>query len=354
MKCGWFISALAVVTAFVAACTIDPPLQLRQTAEVVVKLMWKIEVYPEGVKPGGVTFYFFRDGEYVQQYTTAQVDSCVVNLSPGRYRVYMISQSPEEYGTMEFSDMTDFDKARVSVVETKSRWYTRAEGEILINNPELMTAGVSDEFEVSEDMIEEIYRRVHDAKMNGTDSGVLTYTIRVPVHPQSIVSRYWVTIYSSNADVLKAVRSSTSGMARTWMLTKDRTGDEEGTQLITDWKLTMDDSDTRIGHLDGYVTTFGFPRGELPSPDRDPRLNVSTLLVDNETVEDYVFLVGDKIVLEEPIPQGHRLLYHLVLGSIHEPAITPKDVQPPEGEQLGGFDAMVEEWEDGASLDIEM
>lgn len=352
MKSGWLISLMAAAAMFVAGCTIDPPLHLRQSMEVVVKLMWKIQVYPDGLKPSGVTFYFFREGEYYTQYTTAQVDSCIVNLAPGRYRVYMITQSPEEYGTMEFSDMSDYNNARVSVNETKSKWYTRAEGEVLIGNPELMAAGISEEFEVSEDMVENVYRRVHDRSGQLSEDGIVYYTVRVPIHPESIVSQYWVTIYSANADVLKSVRSTTSGMARSWLLTQNRTGDDEGTQIITSWKLTMDDPTSRVGHLDGFVTTFGFPRGELPSPERDPKLNLAALLVDNETVEEYAFFVGDKIFLDEPIPQGHRLLYHLILGSVYEPAITPQDVKPPE--QLGGFDAIVEGWEEGDEVQVLM
>lgn len=341
-----FIFALTLAAILVAGCSIEPPLHLRQSMEVIVKVLWKAEVYPDGRKPDGVTFYVFREGEFYMQHTTANVDSCVLQLAPGRYKLYMISQSPEEYWTMDFEDMQDIDNARVSVVETKSSWYTRADDEVLINNPELIVAGVSDEFEVTEAMIELQNRTITKAGEN-----VVYYTILVPVDPQSITSQYWVTIYSDNADVLKSVRASTTGMARTFYLTQGKTGDEEGTQLITQWTLTMDDPERRVGHLDGYVTTFGFPRGELPSAQRDSTLNVSTLLVDNETVENYKFYVGDKIKLEDNPPEGYRYLYHIIFGSIFEPAIHPKDVEPPVD---AGFDALVDEWEEGATLDVPM
>lgn len=313
--------------------------------EVEVKVLWKAEVYPEGIKPDGVTLYFFRNGEFYMQHTTAEVDSCVVQLAPGNYKLFMISQSPEEYWKMEFENMTDFDNASVSVAETKSSWYTRANEEVLINNPEMMTVGVSDEFEVTEEMIYQQNRSLTKAGEN-----VYYYVIRVPVVPQSVVSEYWVTIYSDNADVLKSVRASTSGMARSFELTQGKTGDDEGTQFITQWTLTIDDKENRIGHLDGQVTTFGFPRGELPSPSRDSTLNVSALLVDNETVEDYVFYVADKIKLEDP-PEGYRYLYRLVFGSVREPAIHPKDVEPAVE---SGFDAVVDDWEEGELVEIPM
>ena len=342
-----------------SACRIDPPLYMRPAAvDVIVKVLWKAEVYPDGVKPDGVTLYFFKEGEFYMQHSTAQVDSCMVKLEPGSYRMYMISQSPDEYGKMDFFDMTDFENATVSAGEAETKWYSRADSEVLIQNPEMMTVGVSEAFEVSEDIVNELIKTKADPgeeeqpETEQPEGPVVYYTIRVPVDPVSIVSQFWVTIYSDNADMLKSVRATTSGMARTFNLTKGTTGDEEGTQVISEWTLTLDDPLTRVGHLDGKVTTFGFPRGELPSKDRDPSLNVSTLLVDNQTIEDYTFYVGDKITLEDP-PEGYRALYRLVFGSKKEPAITPAEVVPPEGEP-SGFDATVSDWEEGEEREIDM
>lgn len=312
----------------------------QDSMEVVVKVLWQVQVYPDGEKPTGVTLYFFRDGEYYRHETTANVDSCTVRLEPGLYRLFMISQSPEEFGNLSFSRLTDYDNASVSVQETKSNWYTRSDGEDLIANPEMLVAGVSEEFEVTPEM----YRTTTKAENSQV------HVIRIPVKPQSIVSQYWVTIYSSNADVLKAVRASTSGMARSFRLTHNTTGQEKGTQFITQWSLTMDNPATRVGHLDGKITTFGFPDGQQPSQQRDSTLNVSALLIDDETVEDYVFYVGDKISLEDP-PPGYRSLYRLVFGSVEAPEINPPDVKPaPDGG--GGFIAGVADWEEEMKVSI--
>ena len=352
MKLRRFILALVAAAALAASCSIEPPLHLREGIKVIVNVLWKAEVYPEGVKPTGVTFYFFRDGEFYMAFSTASVDSCTVQLEPGKYRLYMISQSPDEYAHLQFSNMTDFEKASVSATETKSSWYkTKADEEILISNPDHMIAGVSDPFEISPDLVQEYQKEIADAGEN-SDELVRKYTIRVPLYPKSIVSQFWVTIYSDNADVLKSVRASTTGMARTFNLTQATTGDDECTQLLTSWSLTIDDPISRKGHLDGKITTFGFPRGELPGPDRDPTLNVSTLLIDYSTVENYTFYVGDKITLEDPPPDGYRSLYRLVFGSITDPAIHPPDVRPPD--EASGFDATVEDWEIGDEVAVDM
>lgn len=317
----------------------------QEGMDVVVKVVWKAEVYPEGEKPNGVTMYIFRDGEFYKQYTTAEVDSSTVQLEAGRYRLFMITQSPEEFGQMEFDNMTDFENASVSVVETETKWYTRSPNEELIANPEMMTVGISDEFEISEAQVESYLLNVE------ANTQVRYYTVRVPIYPHSIVSQYWVTIYSDNADVLRSVRASTSGMARTFELTQDKTGDDEGTQFITHWSLTIDDPERRVGHVDGKITTFGFPRGESPSQMRDSTLNVSALLVDNKTVEDYVFNVGNKITSDTP-PEGYRALYRLIFGSVAAPAIHPPDVKPDS--EASGFDATVSDWEEGEVVEIDM
>lgn len=359
---------LLLAAALVAGCRIEPPLRLKQAMKVVVKVLWKAEVYPDGIKPTGVTLYFFRNGEYYNQQTTAYVDSCAVHLEPGKYRIFMISQSPDEFSYMKFHDMDNFDLASVSVTEStagKSKWYLRSDGETLINNPEHMTVGISDEFEITQEMIEK-YRYYtsedgwqawttkagedqSEAPVIDDDTWVTYYTIRVPIRPKNVVSQYWISIYSDNADVLKSVRCSTTGMARSFFLTQDVTGSDEGTQFVTDWTLTIDDPVTRVGHLDGWVTTFGFPDGEMPSADRDPKLNISTLLVDGKTQEDYVFNVGNLITGGDP-PDGYRALYRLILGSMTAPVLHPPDVEKPEDAQ--GFDASVSDWDEGDTVEV--
>jgi len=362
------ILAALALTTLVLSCERRPLYYVEEPGlKVIVKVIWQVEVYPDGIKPSGVTMYFFRDGKFFRSETSANVDSCAVQLEPGRYKLFMITQSPEEYSQMEFNDMTDFEKAFVSVLETRSKWYTKADDEVLIGNPEPMAAGVSEEFEVTEDMVEnyqhynyqlrmrqrqlEASQRSYDPELTKAETMVNYYTIRVPVHPRNIVSQYWVTIYSNNADVLHSVRASTSGMARNYLLTEDRTGPEEGTQFITQWSLSMDDPFTRVGHVDGIITTFGFPNGEMPSPQRDSTLNVAALLIDNQTVENYVFNVGDKIAPGIP-STGYRSLYRLILGSVETPAIHPPDVQPAD--ESSGFDATVQDWDDGGTLEVGM
>lgn len=351
MKGRKHIWIFVIAAVLAVGCTIEPILHLRQAIRVIVNVLWKAEVYPEGIKPTGVSIYFFRDKDFYKQHTTASVDSCTIRLEPGRYSMYMISQSPDEFGQMAFSQLDNYDSARVSLLETKSSWRTRAEGEFIASNPEMMTVGLADDFEISAELIESYVRSLADTPPGEEETTHRYYTIKVPVNPKSIVSQYWITIYSDNADLLRGVRASTTGMARSFMLTKGITGDDECVQIISDWKLTIDDPVERVGHLDGYVTTFGFPRGELPSPERSPELNITTLLADNITEDNYVFMVGNGITLEDP-PEGYLHCYRLILGTKEAPVMHPPDVRPAD--EASGFDATVSDWDDGDIIDVLM
>lgn len=375
MKKRWnkiWLLALVMLTA-VFGCQRRPLEQMYNTTiRVIVKCFWSADAYPEGTKPTGVTLYFFRDGEFYNSLTTANIDSCEVQLEPGHYQLYMISQSPEEYWRMDFENMTSYDKAETVLVASDVSWArnTRSdESEEVVENPEVMCAGVSEEFDISYAQTEE-YQYYYSnlmklrAATKGTKAGTKSeeetwyeerveyYTLRIPVYPKNIVSQLWVTIYSGNADVLKSVRATNSGMARAFELTKNVTGSEEAIQIINQWTLTMDDPQRRVGHIDGLITTFGLPNGEQPSPQRDSTLNVSALLIDNATVANYKFEVGDKIRRLDP-NLGYRALYRLIFGSVEEPAIVPPDV-PPEGGTSSGMEASVSDWEDGETVEIPM
>mgnify|MGYP002622704316 CR=1 FL=1 len=368
---GSIWAAVLLLAAVVMGCERRPlEYMYRQTIRVVVKCIWEADAYPEGEKPTGMTLYFFKDGAFFNSITTSNVDSCEVELERGRYALYMISQSVDEYGSMEFHDMSNFQKASSVLEAAPADWASRGPGELVVQDPEVLLSGVTEEFEITEDMTRDYqtyYRDWYNKKQamaaaeaeaaTKSDIEDLAYleeqvqyrTVRIPLYPRNVVSQFWVTIYAGNADVLQSVRASTTGMARTFDLTQNVTDVEKATQIIRYWTLNMDDEDRRVGHVDGLITTFGLPEGETPSTMRDSTLNVSALLIDNETVADYVFNVGDKI--QELTPnRGYRNLYRLIFGSVDDPAIQLPDVTPVESG--GGFTADVTDWDDEIKADI--
>ena len=361
LKLNGIAAVLLLFAAIFASCERRPLEYISSlTVRVIVKCIWEVNAYPEGERPTGITLYIFKDGTFYNSVTTSNVDSCEVMLEKGHYAMYMISQSVDEYGTMEFEDMTNFTRARSVLEAGTADWATRGPDEIVVQDPEVLMAGVAQEFDVTEEMAVEYqktYKTWTDKKNQNADAQEISsleeqvkyLTVRVPITPYNVVSQFWVTIYVGNADMLQSMRASVTGMARTFDLTLDVTDIEQATQVIRYWSLDMDDQPQHIGHVDGIITTFGLPEDQTPSTLRDSTLNVSALLVDNKTVADYVFNVGDKIQELEPNP-GYRKLYRLIFGSMADPAIVLPDVIPVESG--GGFTANVTDWEDEIEAEI--
>ena len=146
----------------------------RSTVRVIVKCIWEVHAYPKGMRPSGVTMYFFRNGEYYTTVTTANVDSCEVQLPEGSYKMYMITQSPEEYWRMEFDHMTSFSDAATTLRSTSATWATRTGEEPVVENPEVLCAGVADEFEISVKQTEEYQYYYTNLKKMKAAAGIET------------------------------------------------------------------------------------------------------------------------------------------------------------------------------------
>ncbi len=367
-KLNGIAAALVLLASVFTACERRPLEYISSlTVRVIVKCIWEVNAYPEGERPTGITLYLFKNGSFYNSITSSNVDSLEIMLEKGHYAMYMISQSVDEYGTMEFQDMSDFSRARSILEPGTADWATRGPEEIVVQDPEVLLAGTAKEFDITEEMAVEYqntYKTWSDKKKAAAESGATSdeemeitsleervefLTVRIPISPYNTVSQFWVTIYVGNADMLQSMRASVTGMARTFDLTQDVTDIEKATQVLRYWSLNMDDNLSHVGHVDGLITTFGLPEGETPSTLRDSTLNVSALLVDNKTVADYVFNVGDKIEELKPNP-GYRKLYRLVFGSKDNPEIVFPDVIPVEAG--GGFTANVTDWEEEIEAEI--
>lgn len=361
-----FSLAAILLTALFSGCTRRPlEREFGGAMKVIVKCFWSLDNYPEN--PTGITIYLFREGDPAPRViTTTSVDRYEMNLGVGKYKLYVISQSPGEYWTFDFENMDSYDDAQVTLIENPSSWfarYTKVDDEVVVNNPENLAVGMAEPFEITQEMIDKYLKyyeqyehdHIYDPRegWKGGDGSNHDYggldIIEVPVTPMNITSQLWVTVYAGNAHMIKGMRAATTGFARTFGLTQSTTAHESVSQALNEWQLEMlTKAEMKIGRLDGMITTFGLPDGAVPSPDRTPDLNISTLLVDNSTVHDYVFKVGDKITLEERNP-GYRNLYRLILGSPDDPAIIIPEVDPAPG---GGFTAGVADWEDEYNVDI--
>lgn len=348
----------------------DLEIYYTPVCKVIVNVDWRdfLEV------PTGMTMYFFRENnEAPITITTSSVYSAEVNLPVGKYKMYLINQSVGEFGTIGFDDMNKYDSAKTFLEVANNSWYTPTKSEQVVVNPENIGVAIAEPFEITQSMVDDYqkkyevwktkvlaYENASGTKSGDSGAGEITELSKfeselassvyvIDTKAQNVISQLNVRIYAKNADVLRTVRSSVSGMASTFELTKFTTDKGIATQLLESWTLQMDNLGTRVGHVEATITTFGLPEGVDITAGRDSTLNVSCLLVDNKTVADYIFDVGDKIKVKQG-KRGYRRYYELVIGTKEKPAISLPDVKPPPGG--GGFKATVQDWEDTIEADI--
>lgn len=319
------------------------------TCKVVFRVDWS--KFPE--VPTGMTMYFFREGDEAPRVvTTSEVRETSVNLEAGNYRMFFINQSPGEFGSVSFVNMNLFEDSGARLEEIPSTWFGRTSDPVG-HDPENIGEADLGYFSITEEDVERYqgaYKEWNGDRSSSAAAQKVELTTRsIQLEAGNVVSEFWVTIYAERADVLYSVRAAITGMAMDYGLTQGRTLHSTATQLMENWTLTMDDEINRVGHLDGIIPTFGLPDGVTQTAGRDSSLNVAALLLD-KSVYDYKFSVGDKIEVLPGRP-GYKYLLRLVFGSVSSPAVEFPDI-PLEGRISSGFDAIVEDWEDGGTVDI--
>ena len=296
--------------------------------------------------PTGMTVSLYpEDGSKPITVLTNNIDYAIVNLPVGLYDLLVFNQSETEFGTMTFCDMDNFLKSGVRGVETPTRWYkSRLPEETVIAQPEWIGTDVQTSLKVTPEMVEITKSNIE----HNPTSRVEGDTILTTAYPQNIISTLKVTVHINGIYNLRAARAAITGMADGFMLGRNCPSAEHATQLLEEWNITIDEKDPTKGNITGTITTFGLPDGHS-TKDAENELQLSLLLVDNKTIVDCGFLVGNLFEYKDNT-QAHvrtALCLNLYLDK------TLPDVEP-EGGGSGGFDATVDDWGDEENIDIGM
>lgn len=293
-------------------------------------------------KPSGMTLMFYPASEETELETMKHLSSITgqakLRLPPGSYDIVVFNQSEDEFGSFSFHDMDDRDKARIEADVFTSRWYvSRSEEEITAHHPEWLAVAEETGITVAEDTssdLEEIMRHGYTSTRS---------TLIAEMTPENIVCEKTVRINIKNIYNLRSARGGISGLAGGIQLKGKRRLDTKVTHLVEEWTKTLDNVNPNDGSIETSFTCFGLPESHSGAAGENV-LSVSFLLVDNKTVVDYSFHIGDCIhkgMTEETI--------NIEFDDFGNPIVLP-DVKP-EGGGAGGFNSEVDPWED---IDVEV
>ena len=298
-------------------------------------------------RPSGMTVMVYsRSGDKVIEKQTNNTSFAIVDLLVGYYNSVVYNQSPEEYGTVEFRGMDKYPTAQVCASPIDSRWYkTRGEKEVLAVSPEWIGTDRVEDIEITQRMVD-ITGENKLANMNTRD--IASDFIVARHHPENIIYTIGIKVHLKNVYNLKSARASLDGLAEGFMFSTGMTTESEVTHLLENWRLVVDKNDPTMGYIEASITSFGLPCNHKGLPGEN-KFNLSVLLVDNKTIIDFPFEVGDKFVFKKD--EAGKLILECDIE------LWAKDPLPdvkPEGTGNDGFDAWVEDWGEEENFELEI
>ena len=347
----WYTIAWMLLVFCAASCNHDEFCYHHpHDARVRVDVDW--QDFVQEVPTGMTVMIYPQEGsktQAVMQHTNT-TSHAIFALPEGRYHSIVYNQSPTEYGSLSFRGMERFETAEIYANPTDSRWYVSRgddDGRV-VSEPEWVGTDRVKDMVVTQDMVNKSAAENMNQLMASSRTRVENSILIGEHRPQNIVYTVTVKVYIEGIYNLRSARASLGGLAEGYWLGKGKPTANKVTHLLEEWKMTLNEEDPTKGFIEAQITCFGLPDGHQGKPEEN-ELMLSLLLVDNKTILDFPFQVGDKF--EASIEEDVRLQLNLTLEVVIS---TPLPDVEPEGGSGSGFSATVDDWGEEEKIDINM
>ncbi len=353
------IVLLMLVSAVMISCDRRPlEVYYPETARIRIDVDWMKEF---GQMPTGMSLYFYPiEGGSPRTFLTNDVKSTYVDLTPGTYKVVIFNQSVDEFGSMGFRDPSDYTNfraiARPLTTYQAEDWDA---GTTYVRDPEAIGVAL-DTITITEEMLEE--QLVFTDYRNRDKSHAVETTDYIYYEtPEPMTTKLTVNVHVRGLEYVNALKGNITGLADGFYLSQVWRHEDPGTLYLETWRVrdkTRAEADTITdGYLTTNIATFGLRHGkELLSNrvEKDNELKLCFTLIDGSK-KTYTFDVGRMIHYQNGEDIDGTAIYkrHAVI----ELDLTIVDlIEIPwvkgRGDGGSGFDAEVEPWEDGGTIDI--
>lgn len=352
--------ALAVlVTLLLTACD-------RRPLEVIVERNTHVRINVDwashfGQRPSGMTVRLYpADGSAPISNVTNDVDGIDVGLTAGTYYLMVFNQTEDEFGSMTFSGMQQYTEAAAhaarATLHGNSSW---DEGIEYYADPEPIGVAV-DTITITQDMVDrgisfERYKK--GMTTNHLYEGADTYTYDEVVLPMT--SRLNITVHIKGISNMRSVVGYITGMADAFHLSDGQRLNTTCALPLDTWKGAYVDKSANTGVITTSTATFGLPYDKVVLSNRNPgdnRIVLCFTLVDG-TTRLFSYDVARFIhyrEIDETVPLRDRYEMSLELDLVLEAPLIDEPLLPnvtPDN-QGSGFDAEVQPWEDGGTIDV--
>lgn len=293
-----------------------------------------------GLRPTGMTVMLAGDNDR-RSITTNDVDGVDLQIPSGKYRTLVYNQSPDEFGSLDFYDTDNYDSLHVILTpittETSRAW-----------DDGMKYLGAPEPFAVARDTID-----VPEAKYG--DSTVYRYL----EEPEPVMTTLSVNVRVKGLKFASTLEANITGMADGYYPSQGRSGNGECNMLLDKWKFYKDKEHPDDGVARASIITFGLPYYKSDLEKRDSTDTWVTLhfkLIDGKTDVTLKYPVGRdfKYVTNDAghIDYTTQVTLDLDLSIHYVPELPP--VEPSDDNTSSGFDARVDDWENGGDMDIIM
>lgn len=310
-----------------------------------------------GQKPHGMMMLVYdeTDSLYKAIGPVHEVESQVLSLEVGTYKLVFCNY-PDE-GTFNFSRLGNHYYASARAEWMKGYPYSYWEKEAYREAPEDIGVAV-DTIAITEDMVRSDIRFVEYTHRNELNSDTTQFVFNEVPDPMTV--KLIVKAKVKRRHSISTIDASISGMADGFNLSQINRTTERATFRIPndEWHRAKYGTEAdSMGIIYAEITSFGLPHGKELLSERDSIDNVLTFhfVLTNDSVQDFSYKVGKDIKYLAPTGKEaqirkrqdlHDLKIELDLSEVIVIPVTPST-------RTGqGFDAKVDEWEDGGAFDL--
>jgi hypothetical protein len=331
------------------------------TAPVKVNVDWSFFRHLE--RPTGMSVYVWSQNNPNKNTTflTHSLSSIKLNLEAGKYDAFVYNQSELEFSTIEFHNLDDFNKAEARVIQVKSNWLSTKQPITKVGaEPEWLAIDCIRDVEVTDEMVAkaeaEYLATLPEAnkqlqQQKSTRETTKTENEVGPLVPKSIIKNLDIYVHLENLPFLRSALGAIGDMAEGCYISTGLPTERHVTHTVGTWGLVYDQTpsggvDLMKGAIKVSLSTFGLPAGHQGKPEEN-NLYIRLLLVDNETILERDFPVGD-IIAELNKYDGTLLDENgqPIWPEIHVYWPEPLPEVEPVGGGGGAFDVGVSEWGD--------
>lgn len=321
-------------------------------APVKVKVDWDSLGYTNLSSINGMTAHLFAkqgmDQKINTTVTTNNIHEIIFDVLEGKYDVSVFNNTPDEYTTLKFNDLTDHYKASVQSAEMRvPDWFTKynvkTQDKYVAHQPEWIARGYSKDIQVTKEMVEIAEEEYLSA---GFSMNARSVTLVDEVVPDSLTCTFTMKVKLKGIDNFYQARAIVGGLAIGKKIL-DLSPLSETVSFyagLESWKFSGDSlSSDGTGTIFGNITCFGLPAGKTPENllADDIWLTIEILLVDKKTIitSDVSLKIGDLIEYDPDYPLNLRMK-EAILFPVELPYVNPED-----GSE-GGFGVGLEDWEE--------